>query len=238
MTAVMTRAEPAVQWGTMPGWTVVADLTPPELLNARRLAVLRKRLLAGLVVLVLLCAAGWSLAYYKHQQSALDAEAASGVTVTLQQQMNRYSGITRMQNLTQTADGQIAQLLSQDVDVAKLVTRIRAALPASMSILNLTVNVTAAGSANTAATGTPATPLNTSGLPEIGTITVTGSARTINDLPTFVDNLGLITGLVSVVPQSDQAGTGKNGSTQFSVTASMTNQLLSHAFAHGPLGGR
>ena len=43
----------------MPGWGIVADLTPPELIAARGLRVLRKRIVAALVVIVLLCAGGY-----------------------------------------------------------------------------------------------------------------------------------------------------------------------------------
>ena len=36
-------------WSTMPGWGIVADLTPPELIASRRLRLLRKLLIAGAV---------------------------------------------------------------------------------------------------------------------------------------------------------------------------------------------
>ena len=59
-----TMATPQQIWNTMPGWGIVADLTPPELIATRRLRLLRKLLAAGLsVLLVLLVAATLALAY-------------------------------------------------------------------------------------------------------------------------------------------------------------------------------
>lgn len=238
MTAVMTHPDGAAVWGSMPGWSIVADLTPPQLINARRVAALRKWLLLGLVVVALLCVAGYGAAYLRHGRAEDAANAATDNTTLLQRQVDRYSGITRMQTVTDTTDGQIAQLLSQDVDVPKLVGQIRAALPTSMSIQNLTVTLSAGSSSATAGSGAPSTPLNTSGLPEIGTITVTGSAHAITDLPSFVDRLSAIPGLVSVLPQSDQTAAGKGATTQYSITAALTDKLLSHQFTSGPTGGK
>lgn len=238
MTAIMTYPDRSAQWGSMPGWSVVADLTPPQLVNARRVAALRKWLLLALVLVVLVCVAGYGLAYLSHGRAEDDAASANNDTSFLQHQADRYSGITRIQSITDTTNSQVAQLLSQDVDVPKLAGQIRAALPASMSIQNLTINFTAGSTSGTAGSGTASTPLNTSGLPEIGVITVNGSAHAINDLPTFVDRLSAISGLVSVLPQTDQTASGKAAKTQFSITAAMTNQLLSHQFVSGPTGGK
>ena len=54
MTAVLIATGQPDSWGGMPGWDVVADLTPPELINMRWLGVLRRRIAAGLVLVVVL----------------------------------------------------------------------------------------------------------------------------------------------------------------------------------------
>ena len=54
-----THAQPNQPWNGMPGWGIVADLTPPELIASRHLKVLRKWIVLGLVVLVLACVAGY-----------------------------------------------------------------------------------------------------------------------------------------------------------------------------------
>ena len=51
----MTMTSPPVQlWSAMPGWGIAADLTPPEIINARQLKLLRKLLGGGLVALLVL----------------------------------------------------------------------------------------------------------------------------------------------------------------------------------------
>ena len=60
-----THAQPNQPWSSMPGWGIVADLTPPELIASRHLKVLRKWIVLGLVVLVVACVAGYVLAAQK-----------------------------------------------------------------------------------------------------------------------------------------------------------------------------
>ena len=66
-----TISSPTQVWNTMPGWGIVADLTPPELIASRRLAVIRKALLSGLIFLTVLLLCGYGYAYRtKHVASS------------------------------------------------------------------------------------------------------------------------------------------------------------------------
>ena len=63
MTTLMARpGNGDTLWASMPGWGIVADLTPPELVESRRLKALRKLIAVCLgAVVLLLRAAGYAL---------------------------------------------------------------------------------------------------------------------------------------------------------------------------------
>ena len=233
MTAVLTKPVIPSQWGTMPGWNVVADLTPPELINTRFLAVLRRRIVVALVAVVVLCAAGYVYATSQANAASDAADAASADTVALQQAANKYVGISQIQAAVDGIRGQVAQVMADDVDVPSVVSAVRGALPNTMSIQSMTLTITAL-----AGTGTPAAPgaagLDASGQTVIGTVTMTGSGRTLDDLPTFVDKLSAIPGVINVLPSSNQVNAGV---AEFSVSLSLTDKLYSHRYDMSKTGG-
>jgi hypothetical protein len=230
MTALLPRVDNASQWGSMPGWNIVGDLTPPELINARRVAVLRRRIIAGLVLVVLLCAGGYAYTYARNGSASDDATAVAAQTVDLTRSAGKYGGITKIENAVNTMRTQVAGVMTQDVDVAHLVASIRAALPSSMSIQNLAVTLTGSAPASSNSAG-----LDASGHPKIGAVTISGSGRTLDDLPAFVDRLVAIPGVVDVVPGSNVVSAG---TAQFNVTVQLTDQLHSHRYDAAAIGAK
>ncbi|MGH8961817.1 MAG: hypothetical protein ACRDWT_11620 [Jatrophihabitantaceae bacterium] len=231
MTATLARPSEQNLWSTMPGWGIVADLTPPEVIAARRLHLLRKLIVAGLVLVVLLCAGGYVLAVRQHSSASDALNGTTARTTQLQAQVNKYGGVTRIQGTVDGVRSRVATLMQGDVDLTTLLVKIRTALPASMSIkqLGVTLNPT---------TGAPAaaTPgLNLSGHSIIGTVTLSGSGRTLDDLPAYVDALAALKGVVNLVPTSNQTGTG---GTQFAMTFALTDQLYSHRYDMSNTGGK
>ena len=81
------------------------------------------------------------------------------------------------------------------------------------------------------ASATPSGGLDTSGLPRIGTIRLTGTGQTLNDLSDFVDRLSTVPGLVDVLPISNTAS--ETGTTQYNLTIALTDELLSHRYDVG-----
>ena len=77
----------------------------------------------------------------------------------------------------------------------------------------------------------PAGGLDTSGLPRIGTVTISGTGQTLDDLPDYVDRLQRSAGLVDVLPISNSLA-GTTG-TDFTITMGLTSALLSHRFDVG-----
>jgi hypothetical protein len=232
MTALMERPAGMPQWGSMPGWGIVGDLTPPELIEARKLHTLRRLIIGGLGLVVVLCGVAYAYAMIQHSHATDDLDAASQQTTQLQVEGNKYSGITRIKTTVDAVKGQVASVMVSDVDTAALVTKLRTALPGTMSIQNMTIaldNSPGASSTSSAAS------LDVSGHPLIGTVTITGSSHRLSDVSAYVDNLGRIPGVTNVVPLSNQAGTT---SSQFNITLAVTDVLLSHTFDTSAKGGK
>jgi type IV pilus assembly protein PilN len=229
MTAVLNRPDSPPQWGVMPGWNIVADLTPPELINTRWLAVLRRRIVAGLVAVVLLCAAAYFYSVQQSSSASDAADAAATATIGLQNAAKKYAPISQMETTVDGIRAQVAEVMKDDVDVPKVVAAIRDALPNTMSIQSMTVTLNAGGAAAASPNG-----LDASGQSEIGTVAMSGSGRTLDDLPAFVDKLVALPGVVNVLPASN---TVSSGIAQFSVTLSLTEKLYSHRYDMANTGG-
>ncbi|MEP7177620.1 MAG: hypothetical protein ABI775_00880, partial [Pseudonocardiales bacterium] len=123
MTAQLTRPEEV--WSSMPGWGIVADLTPPELIKSRELKVLRKLIVTILVALLVLCVGGYAIAARKHSAAAASLRDVQARTGALNAQTDKYAGVTRLKGTVTEVQNQIAALMAGDVDLAKLIGQIR-----------------------------------------------------------------------------------------------------------------
>jgi len=223
-----TLTTPQQIWNTMPGWGIVADLTPPELIASRRLAVLRKLLIACLSVLLVLLAVGYGYVRLQAHSAASGLADANLRTVQLRNEQNRYAPVTRVQNAIDGVETVTSKLMSSDIDMAQLLTALRQPLPASMSVSSVTLTISQAGAA--AASSSGGNSLNTSGHQGIGKVQLEGDAQSVADLAGYVVSLQQVPGVVDVVPGSD---TVSGGSVTWSLTCSVTDQLISHYFDKG-----
>ncbi|MEP6559786.1 MAG: hypothetical protein ABJD68_01760, partial [Nakamurella sp.] len=126
---------------------------------------------------------------------------------------------------------QLAELMSADVDLAALLAGLSSSLPKTMIINQESVTISPAGVAGSASDNGSGSGLDTSGLPRIGTITITGTGQTLDDLSDYLDRLRTITGVVDVLPVSNSLSS--TGGTEFSVSAGITSASLSHRFDVG-----
>ena len=213
-------------WSTMPGWCTAADLIPPELVNARRLTTLRKYMAVGLVVLLAVCAGGYYLAARDNSVAASDLASVQDRTLQLQYEGRSYSGVVQMQGSVALVQSQIAQVMAGDVDLVALMGRLQSSLPSTMTIGQESIVISPAGVVGNAAASAG---LDTSGLPRIGSITLSGTGRTLDDLSDYIDRLRTITGLVDIAPVSNIKSTTGAG-TEYNLQIGLTNALLSHRF--------
>jgi hypothetical protein len=234
MTAILDRPVAGDLWGSMPGWGIVADLTPPELVAARRLKLLKKLIAVGLALVVVLCAGGYALAYVNHSSAAQALDAASARTAAFTAEQAKYARVTEILAATQSVNGQIATLMADDVDMADLLIKLRSVLPGTMSLASITATVNGAADGGVSSDNTNAS-LDTSGRAVIGSVTLTGAAQRIVDVSTYVSSLVSLPGVVNVVPTSNAAGAP--GGVQWNITLQITDQLYTHRYTAAASAG-
>ncbi len=226
---VVAPVEQRTLWATMPGWCTAADLIPPELVNARRLKVLRNWMAAGVVVLLVVCAGGRYLAGRENSSAAAELASIQDRTLQLQQQGRSYNGVVAIQGAVTLVHTQVAQVMVGDVDLVALMGHLQSSLPKTMTINQESIVISTTGVADSAAT---AGGLDTSGLPRIGTVTLSGTGKTLDDLSDYIDRLHAVTGLVDLVPVSN---TLSSSGSQYNLRIGLTNALLSHRFDLAPV---
>ena len=224
-----TLTTPEQIWNTMPGWGIVADLTPPELIASRRLKVLRKLLVACLSVLVVLLALGYGYVRLQAHSAANSLADANLRTMQLRAEQSKYSTVVRVQGAIDGVETVTSRLLSSDVDLAALLGALRQPLPASMSMNSVSLTISQAG-AGAAAASKSTNSLDTSGHQGIGKVQLEGNSQSVDDLAAYVSALQQVPGVVDVVPGSN---TVSGGTVTWSLTCSVTDQLISHYFDKG-----
>ena len=218
-------AAPERLWVMAAGWGIAADLTPPEIVSARRLSRLRRWIAIALVGLAVLVAAGYGLAMIENNTARNRTVAEQELTAPLQTEQKKYGDVTQTKAKLTLTRTQVATLMAADVDVSTFLTKVNSPLPATMSIKTLAVNLLQATVAAPAAVGTGG--LDTSGRAPIGTVIIGGTAATFDDVAKYVDTLASTPGVTNVVPTSSQADeTG----VQYSLTFTVTDTLLSKRF--------
>jgi Tfp pilus assembly protein PilO len=220
-------------WSSMPGWGVVANLLPPEVIVARRVRALRKVIVFALALVLVLAAAGYGYAFWRARAASSALNAEQSRTTELQRQEDQYADVVRMQGTVASVKAQVATLLAKDVDIAQLINGVVAKLPAGATLAQLSLALstgTTPGAGAPAVNTTNQATLDTSGRPHIGTINLTGQAHDLNQVAAFVSGLASVPGVVGVLPTSQQ---GNAASVQFTVQLTLTDQVLSHRYAAG-----
>ena len=224
----MTTMQPRELWSTMPGWGIVANLIPPEVLQARRVRAVRKLVAYALCVLVLLAGLGYGFAWYRSQQAADTLAAEQSRTSQLLAQQKRYADVTLLQGSVAGIRTELSRLLANDVDVSAVMAAILLQLLPGATVSQLAVTLSTPGSQQ--ATTTPASGsgvLDTSGRPHIGLISITGQTARMSDVSTFVDRLSALPGFLDPYPTSN---TTSDKGTVFTVQFSINDRLFSHRY--------
>lgn len=222
----MTTIERPVElWSTMPGWGIVANLTPPELIAARKLKTIRKALLVGLALLLVIGIGCYTMAFLSHRAAASDLSDEQARTTQLQAQQHKYQRAVQVQNSITGVQSQLGGLLKYDVDQAALVERIRAKLPPNMTISALTITIDAAPGTTAAPIG--AGSLDASGSTHIGTVALAGNEQHISDVAAYVNALATLPGVVAPYPGSS---TVTETAVQWSAQLTLTGDLLTHRY--------
>lgn len=215
----------------MPGWHIVTDLTPPELIEARRVKVIRFIVVMVVGLVLVACVGGFFYARSQANLAQQDVTSEQAITASLQQTQRSYSGITALQGSITGINSQIAALMAADVDVPKLLADLQTALPTGMTINQIDIEITASKTSTTGggsgSAGGPGS-LDASGAAHIGTITVGGTGTKLADLATYIDRLAKVDGIFDPFPLTNQATAA---GTTYTLQLTLTDALLTNRYA-------
>jgi Tfp pilus assembly protein PilN len=203
-----------VDWAPVPK----VNLLPREILQARRLAGLKRVLAGAVVAVVLLCVGGtvWARAGASAAQDDLDAVHARGDQLRAEQ--DRYAAVPRLVNLIQAAGTARERAMSQDVLWYGFLSDLSVTTPKGITLTGLQVSLDKP---------TPVTdPLVPTGL---GTVTFTGTASHIPDVAAWLDAVAHIHGVDGSSLQSVTRDDG-DGTLKFSTTVQVTSKALTHRY--------
>lgn len=220
----MTLAEPLQRelWNAMPGWGIAADLTPPEVVETRRLRRNVRYTVVGLVAVVALILLGYGYALLNAHGAGNGLNQAEGRQQQLMQQSHKYQDVVEIQGGIAQVQGQLATLMGSDTDFGKLVQSLSKAAPASVAITDLKLDITGGATTSTATQS-----LDTSGQRAIGTLAITAEGAALRDASKYVVALKNVPGLIDVFPTKNSAD---GVATSFEITATLTDTLLSHRY--------
>ena len=209
----------------MPGWGIAANLTPPELIASRRLRRVKERLVMAILLIVLLAAGGYAYAFWQVHGAQGGLQSEEQRTTQLRSQETQYSVVTTLQGNIGSVRHQIQTLMTDDLDVSAVLTKVEHALPPGVAITELTLSMDGASAGVPGGGGSGS--LDTSGKLHVGQITLQGTGRSLIDASTYVAALTALPGVVDVFPTSNVT---QAVGTQFALTVNLTDSLLSHRF--------
>jgi Tfp pilus assembly protein PilN len=201
---------------------ISANLLPDEIIAARRLSRLKRKLALAVVVLVVLLVLGYGYSWWQTRQSN-DALAAEQFTTTqLTAQVQKFAPLVQAQGETTTIKTKLAAAMTDDLPWSKLLATLQKSAGSAVAIDSLTATVSEED------VSTDVNPLNDTGLQIIGDIKLTGSGPDYRTIASFVDCLSTVKGL-AVVDPAQVAVDGRQ--LTFNVTLSLTTDILGGRFS-------
>jgi Tfp pilus assembly protein PilN len=218
-----TGTSARVDWAPVPK----VNLLPPEIVDGRRLARL-KRTLGGVLVLAVAGCAGavvWAQAGVSAAQDEVDL-AQSRASV-LQGQQAKYAEVPRLTALIDTATTARQTAMSQDVLWYGFLSDLSLTTPKGVSLVSLEVTL----DDSSVPTGQPGDPLTPRG---IGHVSFSGKADHFPDVAGWLEAVGSVHGLDGSTLQTATRGVAGaadgNGPITFTSTVQVTSTALTHRY--------
>jgi Tfp pilus assembly protein PilN len=200
------------------------NLLPPEILQGRKLRRTKSLLAGSLVVVVAAIGVGYvsQVDAKNSAQDELTQTQAEGAR--LQAEQAKYADVPKTIAAIDAAEASRELAMSQDVEWYRTLTNFSLALPQNVWFESLSLQL--AGSADAAAA--PAASGTAAG---IGVLTVEGHAKSHPDVATWLDVLARQPGMADAYfSQSTRTKVGSTPVVDFSSTATITDEALSHRY--------
>lgn len=229
MATTMTSPPPAPVARTAPGTRFVnvrADLLPAEIVSKRQTEVVRRQVVLGLCVVVVLLVAWFGVTWWQTEAADGDLSDAQQQTHSFQQQVASFGPLVTMQNQTQALEDELHKLLTGNLSWHTMLTTLRGVAPAGVSLTSV------AGTINTGTTTTtPAVQpvLNQTGKQAVGQLTLAGTADSLNAVAAYADKLASVPGIAT--PRITSIAAGDHART-WGITAIITSDAAASTGGH------
>lgn len=201
-----------------------------SILGAQRRAKMAIGCTAGVVLLAS------AISFVQAGLSSTDLSDARSAQLAAQSQVSRYSEVPRLASQLNEIKTGLTDALAAEVLFSEMIKSVGKTLPSGVSISSLTFSLAATtGQSSTAggATAGGATSGGAVSAPEIGLLSITGTAPSLEAISTFIENLDASEEFDTVTLTSATRSTSGSGSASyaFSGTANMSKGALSGRYA-------
>jgi Tfp pilus assembly protein PilN len=206
--------------------SVRANLLPDEIISTRQTEVVRKQVLLGLILAVVLIVGWFGLSWWQTRSANGNLDAAQHRGVALQSEQDQFAPLVRAQGEIVQIQTQLQQLMVGDLSWKTMLTTLRAKAPEGVALTAVDGNITAAGGAGAAAPD--ASILNSTGKQTVGELKISGTARDKRSVAAYADQLATVRGLAAPLIESVDAA---QQTVQFTVSVLITTDALGGRYA-------
>jgi hypothetical protein len=234
MSTMLTSAEATVDSRSRP-LTIVANLLPPETIEARTTRKVRRIVIACLAGFVLLLGGWYAFATYELSLARTDLANAESDAHRLKAQQNQYNELIRTQTQSKAVQADLAKLFADEVQWTLLINAVGEVAPPGVEQTSVTAGIAGATTATgAAAAGAPASSgaatTTADGKRIIGRITVEGKAPTKPAVASYLDAVAKLDGVANPLATTINAETNTAGPVTFSLQIDLTADALGGRF--------
>lgn len=212
-----------------------AHLMPNEIISDRQALVVRKRVIVGLIAVVVVLIGAFTMSWWQTRSANGDLATAQRQGVALQSQQNQFSPLVRAQAEITSVQTQLQKLMVGDLSWHAMLTTLRAKAPSGVELSNVSGTVTAGGGtggpAGVVTAPDPASILNDSGSAAVGELSITGTAPDKRTVAAYADALATVQGLTAPLISNIQASIRP---VTFTITVVITSASLGGRYVSTP----
>jgi Tfp pilus assembly protein PilN len=200
---------------------IEANLLPVEIVETRNSRQVRRFVLLGLALAVVLISAWYGQAYRETSSAATAVTATQNDAQRVLRQQQDFSKLVTTRSESDQIRGRLSALLEKDLQWSTIFSSVRSAAPSGVRITGLMGTLSDGAEA-----GSPAQPATTTD-PSVGKLTVNGAGTGKEAVAAYVDALSKVKGLGNPLLNSANE---KDGQVTFSVQLDITKTALGGRF--------
>jgi Tfp pilus assembly protein PilN len=201
------------------------NLLPPEIAERRKVRQIQGLLGASLVAVVALIGLAFVAASHSVSAAQENLTTAQAENTQLQNQVKQYANVNAIYAAADAAQAQLVTAMGDEVRFSQLLTSLSLSTPSTVWITNMTLSTAAL---------TP----STTGIPTIGTFTVTGMGFGNNDVALWLESVaGVKTYSDPYFSTSTESLIGTRKVVTFTSTANLTTSAFSNRYTATPKAG-